>query len=143
MISLRTCKLSDLKEILCLEAESFKQPYDRATFKYFLDIASEGFIVAEEEGRISGYIIFIVIRGYGIIISLAVLPDIRRRGFGTYMLQYALNQLKQKTHEVKLQVRVSNHKAIDFYSKNGFISDSTIKEYYLDNEDALVMKKTV
>lgn len=143
MISLRMCEFSDLNEIFRLEKLCFKQPYNKSTFKYLFDILPEGFIVAEEEGRLCGYIIFSVISGSGIIISFTVHPEKRRKNYGTYILRYALKKLEKKTDEVRLQVRISNHKAISFYHKNGFISDSTVKEYYPDSEDALVMKKSL
>jgi ribosomal-protein-alanine N-acetyltransferase len=143
MIHLRKCKRSDFKELLKLEHLSFKQPYTFTTFEYFLYTSPEGFIIAEDEGELIGYVIFITVRGCGIIVSLAVHPDMRRRNYGTFLLQYALRKLKKKVSKVNLQVRATNQVAITFYRRNRFISESIIEGYYLDGEDAIVMKRFI
>jgi ribosomal protein S18 acetylase RimI-like enzyme len=49
-----------------------------------------------------------------------------------------------KINRMLLEVRQSNHRAIEFYKRNGFHIISERKNYYLNpNENAWVMERTV
>ncbi len=100
-------------------------------------------MVSEEEGRVCGYIIFTVKEAAGLIVSLAVSPEFRRRGHGGALLQHALHELTKNIRLVELQVRVTDKDAVAFYEKWGFKVCSTIRRYYSDGEDALVMRRQV
>lgn len=99
--------------------------------------------MSEEEGRVCGYIIFTVKEAAGLIVSLAVSPEFRRRGHGGVLLQHALQELAKNVRLVELQVRVTDKDAVEFYEKWGFKVCSTIRRYYPDGEDALVMRRQV
>lgn len=101
----------------------------------------EGFYVAEEKGRIIGYAISSVVGSKGTMISIAVMPELRRRGIGSNLLRESLNFLSKKVREVELQVRKDDQEAIDFYKKSGFREAGLIFNYYPDGGDALVMSK--
>jgi ribosomal-protein-alanine N-acetyltransferase len=100
------------------------------------------FLVAEYLGLIVGFIV-----GYrlndseGRVFSLAVREDFQRKGVGTMLLDslfkvFYLNLLKYAT----LEVRASNIKARNLYSKMGFIPCWIEKNYYPDGEDGIIMK---
>ncbi|MCP8304174.1 MAG: ribosomal protein S18-alanine N-acetyltransferase [archaeon] len=138
---IRRCRKQDLTQVLDIERISFKYPYDRSTFLYFLMREPEGFYVAEEKGRIIGYAISSVVGSKGTMISIAVMPELRRRGIGSNLLRESLNFLSKKVREVELQVRKDDQEAIDFYKKSGFREAGLIFNYYPDGGDALVMSK--
>jgi ribosomal-protein-alanine N-acetyltransferase len=79
----------------------------------------------------------------GHVISIAVLPEYRKKGIGTALLNEAINRMKNNygTEAVYLEVRVSNKDAISLYKKMGFEEVRIIKEYYRNGEDAYVMVK--
>jgi ribosomal-protein-alanine N-acetyltransferase len=79
----------------------------------------------------------------GHVVSIGVLPDYRRLGIGSELMNRAMETLKNiyKCSEVYLEVRVSNEAAINFYDRLGFKIDRVIKHYYKDGEDAYVMSK--
>jgi len=141
-MQLRRCNLEDLKEVDKVEKASFSKPFTYQMFSLFLKNYPEGFIVAEDRGKIVGYIIYSVFGDKAMIVSIGVLPEYRRRGTGQILLEYTLNTLRSKVRSVELQVSLSNSTAIRLYQKNGFIIVDVIPRYYPDGKDAYLMKKT-
>ena len=60
--------------------------------------------------------------GMGEIISIYLLPQYIRKGYGTHLLRAAISELKKLGyHEIFLWVLEENYPAIKFYEKNGFV----------------------
>jgi len=123
-------------------------------FESILRNYPKSFLIAEVDGEIAGYIMCRVERTLskferlsfkkvGHIISIAVLPEYRRRGLAKSLLENALRILKEnyRCEEAYLEVRVSNLPAISLYQKLGFVVVRTSKRYYIDGEDAYVMAR--
>ncbi len=139
---IRPFSLSDLNAILKIERESFpKSPYDRMTFIHLHSLYPENFLVhtgttCDREDRIWGYIIF---SPEGHIISLAVLPEQRRKGIGKELLRKAMETPHLK--RLRAEVRKSNLGAQAFYSRMGFRIAGVVPNYY-GHEDALIIQWT-
>lgn len=135
----------DLNRIFEIEVASFKEPYPKSLLYMYLKLTPELFLVVEKNGNIVGYIIGLIRLGrLGHIVSLAVDPKERRKGYGTLLLNTILERFKKlKVHKVRLEVRVSNVAAINLYKKHGFKIAYIIKNFYLDGEDAYVMVKAL
>lgn len=75
------------------------------------------------------------------LISIAVLPEHRRRGIGSELLRRVIEEARRDAGVVSvyLEVRVSNEPAIRLYEKFGFRKARIIRGYYRDGEDAYVM----
>ena len=126
--------------VLQIEKISFPDPYDRDTFSYFLRSEPGGFLVVHDgDGTILGYVIASSRYGYGLVMSIAVLPDQKRRGIGSMLMQAALNYLRSKVRQVYLQVSTTNAEAIAFYRKFSFHETGRISKYYPNGDDAVVM----
>ena len=74
------------------------------------------------------------------ITTLAIHPDYHQQ----YLGQFLLIQLLQRAHQrvlthATLEVRASNHKALNLYQKFGFQTAGRRKRYYQDGEDALIL----
>ncbi len=141
--SIRKCRAEDLDQISEIERTSFPSPYDKSIFSHFLTRSSDGFLVAERYGRIIGYMIFTIERNYGLIVSIAVSPDERRRGIGSKLLENALNELVGKVKTVELQVSVKNREGIEFYRKFSFHQREIWRAYYPNGEDAILMSREI
>lgn len=102
-----------------------------------------GYVMSRVEHSLhmSGFLPSFIKRGH--IVSIAILPEYRRRGIGTELMIRVLSSLENVygCKEVYLEVRVSNRPAIEFYRKLGFRIDHVIRHYYKDGEDAYVMVK--
>jgi ribosomal-protein-alanine N-acetyltransferase len=123
---------------------------------FFIDLYQrfpETFIVAEENGEVIGYIMCRVELGLsnfgfsgiikkGHIVSVAVLPQYRRKGIGEALITEAMEGMRRySAKQCFLEVRITNTPAVDLYKKLGFQVTRTIHCYYADGEDAYVMTK--
>ena len=96
---------------------------------------------ATAEGALIGFISGDIRRweGIGWITSLGVLPEFRRKGVGTALLQACEERIKLP--RLRLCVRKSNQAAISLYQRAGYLQKETWPRYYMGGEDALVMEK--
>jgi ribosomal-protein-alanine N-acetyltransferase len=131
------CREGDLEGVLKIEKESFPDPYDRDVFSMLLQSEPEGFLVAECDDGVVGYVASSV--RYGLIFSLAVSADHRRKKIGWILMDAVLGYLRGRTEKVSLQVRVGNFAAINLYRRFSFREEGRVRRYYPDGEDALVM----
>ncbi|MCW4054853.1 MAG: GNAT family N-acetyltransferase [Candidatus Bathyarchaeota archaeon] len=123
---------------------------------FFIDLYKrfpETFIVAEENEKIVGYIMCRIEVGLariglgglirkGHVVSIAVLPEGRRKGVAKDLMNAALKgMLFYKAKLCYLEVRVTNDPGVSLYKKLGFEISRRLKGYYSDGEDAYVMTK--
>ena len=134
---IRMCRDGDLDDVLVIEEQTFTDAYDREIFSQLLISEPQGFLVAEGDSGVLGYV---ASSGrYGLIFSLAVAATHRRRGIGRLLMVAVLGYLRGETKTVSLQVRVTNSAAITLYHQFSFKEQGKVRRYYTDGEDALVM----
>jgi [ribosomal protein S18]-alanine N-acetyltransferase len=140
----REFKRPDIKRVLEIEIASFSDPYPANILIDIYNLGA-GFLVAQENNRVVGYIIFwIKFEDEGHIISIAVDKNYRRLEVGSKLVQTSLDVFKKfNVKEIKLEVRVGNNGARKFYSKMGFKEEKVEKNYYEDLEDAVIMGKVM
>lgn len=131
----------DLDEVMAIEADSFPRPWSRDHFAAELQSPHSFPLVARtEEGRIAGYICPMLVHDEGEILDVAVSSRLRGQGIGQQLLRRGLSELRQRgATVVMLEVRISNHSAIDLYRRTGFTESGRRKRYYENGEDALLM----
>jgi len=123
---------------------------------FFIDLHQrfpETFIIAEEKGKLLGYIMCRIEVGLsnmglgglmrkGHVVSIAVMPHARRKGVAQAVINKSLEGMKYyRAKQAFLEVRVTNEPAISLYKKLDFEISKTINGYYSDGEDAYVMTK--
>jgi ribosomal-protein-alanine N-acetyltransferase len=115
------------------------RPYSRADFIYLLSHAREGFIIANAEDSLVGYVIATRDEEDGAIQSIAVVSGFRRKGIGEALMISALNHIA-KCERVFLLVEANNIAAISLYHKLAFKETGAIKkQYYPNGADAIEM----
>lgn len=134
---------ADIDRILDIEGRSFPKPWTRAQFENELSnpVSYSYTVQGQYEGKplVAAYIIFWVVHYEAHILDVAVAPEFRRTGIGTWLLQTVLELMRDNmVYEVFLEVRKSNTAARDLYGKLGFREAFERKNYYGD-EDAIVM----
>jgi ribosomal-protein-alanine N-acetyltransferase len=143
-IEIRACRDGDLSEVYDIEKTSFPHPYDLDVFQAYLMRVEysdfDGFLVATQGGRLVGYVLFEYGRR-GLIVSMAVRNDSRRKKVGTLLLREAMIRLSRRCEGVTLQVEVSNVGAQGLYRGFGFSIKKVLLGYYPDGEDAYLMVK--
>jgi ribosomal-protein-alanine N-acetyltransferase len=150
---LRRFTPSDLEGVIQINRECLPENYTTLFFMNLYKRFPETFLVAESNGKIIGYIMCRIETGipsfkiFGItrkghVISIAVLPEHQKKGVGFALIQEATQAMVgYNAKECYLEVRTSNLPAIELYKKLGFEITRTIKHYYADGEDALIMAK--
>lgn len=141
---------SDMERVKQIETASLRELTPLSSIQLFYEIPKEGFIVAEDGGKVVGFLVANVrspLEGEleGHILSIAVDPEYRRRGIGACLVTGIINTLKNKgVRKVALEVKLKNHGAREFYRLLGFKESHVVKHYYRMRgytEDALVMSK--
>jgi ribosomal protein S18 acetylase RimI-like enzyme len=96
-------------------------------------------------GLILGFIVAQANRsGIGHIITLDVLPEGRRNGIGSSLLEAAEKRLrKSRCNRVRLETAVDNLAAQKFYERQGYAVTKTIPGYYSNDADAFVLMKNL
>jgi len=139
---IREFKRPDVKRVLEIEIASFSDPYPANILVDIYNLGA-GFLVAQENNRVVGYIIFwIKYEDEGHIISIAVEKNYRRQDVGSKLVETSLEAFKKfNVKIIKLEVRIGNKGARKFYSKMGFKEEKIVEDYYEDLEDAVIMAK--
>lgn len=150
---LRKFNISDLERVTYINRVCLPENYSDYFFVDLHRRFPETFIVAEENGEIVGYIMCRIemgLSGFGFrgltkkghIVSIAVLPQYRRKGIGKALVIKAVENMQlYNAKQCFLEVRLTNTAAINLYKKLGFQVTRTIRGYYADGEDAYVMTK--
>jgi ribosomal-protein-alanine N-acetyltransferase len=150
---LRKFTMNDLGSVTQINHLCLPENY---TDFFFVDLYRkfpETFVVAEQNGKIVGYIMCRIETGLsnlglpglvkkGHVVSVAVIPEHRRNGVGGALVTKAMEGMR--TYGAKqcyLEVRLTNTEAIGLYKKLMFEVTRTIRGYYADGEDAYVMTK--
>jgi ribosomal-protein-alanine N-acetyltransferase len=149
--ALRKFSTNDLASVTQINQTCLPENYTDIFFVDLFRRHPETFVVAEEDGKIAGYIMCRVEVGLssmglsglvkkGHVVSVAVLPEHRRKGIGEALVTQAMAGMrKYNAKQCFLEVRVTNQEAISLYKKLGFEVTRTIHGYYADGEDAFVM----
>ena len=148
---LRRCELGDIIPVMEINLKTLPEHYSDYFYESLLEELPEAFIVAEISGKIIGYIMCKMEHGFsnfkklgfvkkGHVVSIAVIDDHRRKGFGSILVDEAIKGVKiRQCSELYLEVRCSNNDAVRLYEKLGFSITQRLKAYYRDGEDAYVM----
>ena len=153
--TLRKFAINDLPSVTQINMACLPENYTDIFFVDLFRRYPETFIVAEQNRKIAGYIMCRIEMGLsnlglsgvvkkGHVVSVAVLPEDRRRGIGEALVTSAMDGMRRYgARQCYLEVRVTNQEAIALYKKLGFEVTRTIHGYYADGEDAFVMSKSL
>lgn len=149
--SLRTYTKEDHARVVEIENSSFGDPWPPSFFTYIHGKAPDLFLLAEEQGRIVGYIMGeikeVMFSGLshrskmGHILNIAVDGASRGRGVGSLLMGEIEEKFRRLgASHVTLEVRESNATARSFYLGRDYSEVGRVRAYYPD-EDAVIMRK--
>lgn len=126
-------------EKLCFGSEGWSERSLAAE----LDNALSLWIVADDDGKVLGYVGSQTVMGETDMMNLAVCPDCRRQGIAAALIAGLIGALKLRGSRcLTLEVRASNVPAVALYKKMGFRKIGLRKNYYRNpREDALILRK--
>jgi tRNA threonylcarbamoyl adenosine modification protein YeaZ/ribosomal-protein-alanine acetyltransferase len=139
---LRTMTAPDVVTVAQMEREVFPDPWPAS---FFLAELGQPLVyprVAEQDGRLVGYMVAWLGVGTGHLGNIAVAPHARRRGVARALLDDLLERARAlRVENLTLEVRVSNFGAQQLYRIYGFRLAGLRRGYYRDSgEDALIME---
>lgn len=146
MIEYRYATKKDFEEVLVIENECFIEPYSRDNLLYeFEENPVNKIIVAEKDGRVVGFIDYLITFNSATIMQVAVTKECRNLGIATQLLSEMEKSFPKEVDElvesITLEVRVSNKPAVNLYTKNGYKIVVIKSHYYKDGENAIYMIK--
>lgn len=141
---LRPATTADLDNIVAIDEASFIQPWTRASFETALaDTERSVVIVVEQLGEVIGFGVGWHVTDEGEIATLAVAEAGRGQGLGEAIMRTLIEKLAARgATQIFLEVRPSNP-AITLYQKLDFEQVGRRKNYYANEEDAIVMRLTI
>ena len=139
MLKILTAKKQDIAAIAEIEREIFSDGMSRQTLLDSLE--SDLFLVLKDSDRVCGYFLGHCLLDEMEIYRIAVLPNMRRCGYGRMLLDEAKRRaLMHGVARCFLEVRESNDAARQLYGSFGFREIDRRRRFYrLPNEDAIVM----
>lgn len=135
---------NDISAIEALENRCFASPWSyESLYHDIIENKLAFYLVAEEDGKVCGYVGVWKIFDEGHITNVAVAPEYRRRHIASAMLCSLTDILKDNgVCRYTLEVRSGNEPAKALYAMLGFEEAGVRKGYYEDNgEDAIIMWK--
>ena len=134
---------SHVTQVAELEKLCFSDPWSERSVASELNNPLSLWLIAEENGKVCGYIGSQTVMDETDMMNIAVHPDCRRRGIAAALIGALVNQLKARgSHILRLEVRESNAPAIALYARMGFCQLGLRKNYYRNpKENALILGK--
>jgi ribosomal-protein-alanine N-acetyltransferase len=150
-VKIRQFSSADAEWVKEIEDASIQYVTPVSKLSLYYKIIPEGFLVAEVDGNVVGYIVANLRerqgKEEGHILSIAVDPAHRRGGLGTELIKEIIKVFQDKgIRLLSLEVKTSNDDARRFYLNLGFEEAGILKRYYRGRgytEDAVIMIKWI
>ena len=148
MITIEKMKKEYIDDVYKIDEASVPIPWSKASIEEELNNILAKFIVAKDDEKVVGFAMCWFIMDECHIGNIAILPEYRRKGIATLLLNELLKSTKEHgTNYLLLEVRKSNEPAIALYKKMGFKEFVVRKKYYKNPngtyEDAIIMDKNI
>jgi len=145
MIEILKATKEDIPAIKKVDMLSFTDDsYPVFVLIQLLDISFKYFLVAKDNNEVVGYSIgnLIAENNRGWVLSLGVNPMARGKNIGSKLTEKLIESLENSDCEnIYLTVHPDNGSALKIYRKLGFKEIDRSDNYYLDNEERIVMRK--
>jgi [ribosomal protein S18]-alanine N-acetyltransferase len=132
----------DMADVLAIEGEGFEFPWCEDDFLRCLRQRNCIGMVAEQDDRVVGFMIYELHKSRLHILNFAVGAAFRRTGVATEMVNKLIGKLStQRRNRILLEVRETNLAAQLFFRAAGFRAVSVLRAFYEDTpEDAYLMQ---
>jgi ribosomal-protein-alanine N-acetyltransferase len=145
---LRAYRAGDLDVMYALDVVCFEKPFrfTPSAMRRFAEAKMARVVIAEESDALAGFVIFhieeVEKRRFGYIVTLDVVPELRRRGIAEALMNEAERQARMDgCTALVLHVFTDNEVAIRFYTGKGFVRSHRAEGFYGPGVDAWVYHK--
>ena len=140
-IVIKPMTLDDFYNIEKIFNSDFDQFWNVNILKEELVNSNSNFIVAKYKKEVVGFAGFKVLVDCADIMNIAVKKDFRNKGIGSLLLKSLIDLYDSlNLNSLNLEVNENNICAIKLYKKFGFKEISIRKNYYTNNQNAIIMK---
>lgn len=142
MVNVRKMEFRDIKKVVELEEKYLLESLGEKLLARELSEKNNGvsFYVIENDDVVIGYIGRYYFFQEAEVLNFVVDESYQRQGYGQKLFDKMVEDMKD-VKKITLEVRASNIKGINFYTKNGFKQVGVRKRYYKNGEDALLLLK--
>lgn len=142
MVNVRKMEIRDIKKVVELEEKYLLESLGEKLLASELSEKNNGvsFYVIENDDVVIGYIGRYYFFQEAEVLNFVVDESYQRQGYGQKLFDKMVEDMKD-VKKITLEVRASNIKGINFYTKNGFKQVGVRKRYYKNGEDALLLLK--
>jgi len=143
--TIRQFQPRDTFAVIKIASITLTEQYNSSLFNYFYETFPQGFIVAEQNHKIIGFLIGVKINSKKAkILMLSVAQPFRRKKIGTELLNQFLKKMTKETiSQIELEVRTDNIKATQFYKKHDFTIINKLSKFYQNGENAYTMARKI
>ena len=146
-ITIADAQTSDVRRLRELAVEVKIDAWSEAHYAEEIRRPEAFVIKATKSGRLVGFLLARTVTGTtekpdADLYNIAVVADLQGRGIATSLLGELLLRLRKiETGSLWLEVRESNHRAIEFYERHGFETELTRPNFYTAPvENAVIMR---
>ena len=142
MVNVRKMEFRDIKKVVELEEKYLLESLGEKLLASELSEKNNGvsFYGIENDDVVIGYIGRYYFFQEAEVLNFVVDESYQRQGYGQKLFDKMVKDMKD-VKKITLEVRASNIKGINFYTKNGFKQVGVRKKYYKNGEDALLLLK--
>lgn len=142
MVNVRKMEFRDIKKVVELEEKYLLESLGEKLLASELSEKNNGvsFYVIENDDVVIGYIGRYYFFQEAEVLNFVVDESYQRQGYGQKLFDKMVEDMKD-VKKITLEVRASNIKGINFYTKNCFKQVGVRKRYYKNGEDALLLLK--
>lgn len=142
-MNIRIATHSDIAALSQLEQQCQPHPWSEQQLSQSLNAPNQIW-VTEHQQHIIAMLAWQTIVDEIEIHLLNTHPQYRRQGYARQLLQCLFSRAQQQQiRRILLEVRAGNSSAQQLYMHHGFQQCGRRKHYYNDNEDALILEKTL
>ncbi|ORE88366.1 acetyltransferase [Oceanococcus atlanticus] len=139
----RAMQADDLDAVTFNEQAAYPFPWSRGIFEDCLQFGYPSWVAESENGDIAGHAVMTLAVGEGHILNVCAHPHFQGMGLGRCLLNTLVDHAEgEAAQRMFLEVRASNHAAIQLYRSAGFEEVGVRRGYYPDDdgrEDAVVL----
>ncbi len=145
----RKMEVEDLEKVLSIAATDLSNPWSKNMFFEELSRPSSHCFVLFERRHgyweeLLGYICFRNLDGESELLSIAIAPGHRQRGLGKKLMEFYIDFCKQRgVKTFYLEVNPQNISALRLYQSLSYKEVGRRKNFYRNQEDALVMERSI
>lgn len=144
-LRLEPMQVEDVDQVMAIENLVYPFPWTRGNFLDSIRSGYETAVLRDANARLIAYFLIMLAVDEAHLLNITVRAELQGRGVGRFLLDRVVELARhKKMSSVLLEVRPSNRRALDVYTRYGFSSIGRRKDYYpaanQTREDAIVMR---